>query len=102
MIKKYAVVSVEELDQVDFSQLLDTDADTTRKSVDGTLALLRWAELPFDPTPVQIVTATTGDILIHTPVPQGLPATLHALGLELYSDNEIEHLLNSPEWTQLI
>jgi hypothetical protein len=40
--RKYVVVFVSELDQIDFSQVLETSADTVRRSVDGTLTFVKY------------------------------------------------------------
>ena len=37
--RKFVIFSVTELDLVDFSQVLETSAETVRKSVDGTIVL---------------------------------------------------------------
>ena len=45
--RKYVVVFVSELDQIDFSQVLETSAETVRRSVDGTLTFVKYeGEMP--------------------------------------------------------
>jgi len=45
--RKYVVVFVSELDQIDFSQVLETSAETVRRSVDGALTFVKYeGEMP--------------------------------------------------------
>lgn len=39
---RYIIFPVSELDKVDFSQVLETSADTVRKSVDNTKTFVNW------------------------------------------------------------
>jgi hypothetical protein len=40
--RQYVIFNVSELDSIDFSQVLETSADTVRRSVDGTLTFVKW------------------------------------------------------------
>jgi len=40
--RKFMIFSVTELDQIDFTQVCETSADTVRKSVDGTKTFVKW------------------------------------------------------------
>jgi hypothetical protein len=40
--RQYVIFNVSELDSIDFSQVLETSADTIRRSVDGTLTFVKW------------------------------------------------------------
>jgi len=40
--RKFMIFSVTELDQIDFTQVLETSADTIRKSVDETKTFVKW------------------------------------------------------------
>jgi hypothetical protein len=40
--RKYVIFDVTELNKVDFSQVLETSAETVRKSVDGTKTFVKW------------------------------------------------------------
>lgn len=40
--RKFMIFSVTELDQIDFTQVEETSADTVRKSVDGTKTFVKW------------------------------------------------------------
>jgi len=40
--RKYMIFDAAELDQIDFSQVIETSIDTVRKSIDGTKTLIEW------------------------------------------------------------
>jgi hypothetical protein len=40
--RKFMIFNVSELNQIDFTQVLETDADTIRKSVDETKTFVKW------------------------------------------------------------
>ena len=40
--REFMIFNVSELDQIDFTQVLETSADTVRKSVDGTKTFVKW------------------------------------------------------------
>jgi hypothetical protein len=40
--RKFMIFNVSELDQIDFTQVLETDVDTVRKSVDETKTFVKW------------------------------------------------------------
>ena len=45
--REFMIFNVSELSQIDFTQVLETSADTVRKSVDGTKTFVKWdAEMP--------------------------------------------------------
>lgn len=65
--RNYVIFSVTELDKIDFSQVLETSADTVRKSIDGTKTFVKWN----DSTPVCVESLTTkGDYLTHQEILQ--------------------------------
>ena len=43
--RKFMIFSVTELDQIDFTQVCETSADTVRKSIDGTKTFVKWEGL---------------------------------------------------------
>jgi hypothetical protein len=61
--RNYVVFSVTELDKIDFTQVLETSADTVRKSVDSTLTFVKW-DGPEVPLCVQEL-ETKSDYLNH-------------------------------------
>ena len=42
MARTYLIIKTAELGTVDFSQVLETSADTVRRSVDGTKTIIKW------------------------------------------------------------
>jgi hypothetical protein len=75
--RQFAIFSTTELDQINFAEVLETSADTVRKSVDGTKTFVKWdgEEVPFS---VQALTTLEGP----------------------YTHSEIMEILNTSEWTQ--
>lgn len=73
--RNYTIFSVSELDLIDFTQVLETSAETVRKSVDGTKTFVKWdGEIPSS---VQNLTTRDG----------------------LYTYAEILEILSTEEWT---
>lgn len=65
--RQYVIFNVSELDSIDFSQVLETSADTVRRSVDGTLTFVKWENEV--PACVQSLT-TKGQYLTHSEIVQ--------------------------------
>ena len=40
--RKFMIFSITELDQINFTQVLETSMETVRKSVDGTKTFVKW------------------------------------------------------------
>ena len=40
--RNFAIFSITEIDNINFSQVCETSADTVRKSVDGTKTFVKW------------------------------------------------------------
>ena len=73
--RNYAIFSLTELDKIDFSQVLETSADTLRTSTDNTKSFIKWdGEQP------------------------AFVSTLETLEGP-YSYSEILDILSTPEWT---
>ena len=63
--RQYVIFDVSELDQIDFNQVLETSAETVRKSADGTKTFVKWdGEVPSCVTNL----TTKGDYLTHSEV----------------------------------
>jgi hypothetical protein len=57
--RQFAIFSTTELNQIDFTEVLETSAETVRVSTDGTLTFVKWdAETP--PPSVQALTTIEG------------------------------------------
>jgi hypothetical protein len=78
MTETYAIININDLDNVDFSQVIQTSADTVRKSLDESKFVLKWNETP------QFI--TDGSI-----VP-----------LEILTHFECLDLMETPEWSKPI
>ncbi len=73
--RQFMIFSLSELNQIDFSQVLETSIDTVRKSLDQTKTFVKWdGEIP---TSVSSLTTAEGP----------------------YTYNEILDILSGPEWT---
>jgi hypothetical protein len=73
--RKFMIFSVTELDQIDFTQVLETSIDTVRKSVDGSKTFVKWDDMM--PECVSNLTTKEGP----------------------YTYDEILEILATPEWT---
>lgn len=73
--REYMIFNVSELPQIDFSQVLETSAETVRKSVDGTKTFVKWDGA--EPACVTSLTTKEGP----------------------YTHSEILEILATPEWT---
>ena len=78
MTETYAIININDLDNVDFSQVIQTSADTVRKSLDESKFVLKWNETP------QFI--TDGSV-----VP-----------LEILTHFECLDLMETPEWIKPI
>jgi hypothetical protein len=74
--RNFAIFSTSELDQIDFSEVLETSAETVRKSVDGTKTFVKWDGETIPPS-VNALTSFEGP----------------------YNYFEILEILNTSEWT---
>ena len=73
--REFMIFAVSELDQIDFTQVLETSAETVRKSVDGLKTFVKWDGAI--PQCVQDLTTKEGP----------------------YTYDEILQILSTPEWT---
>lgn len=74
----YVIFNVSELDKIDFNQVLQTSAETCRRSVDGTLTLVKWLSNGSIPSCVESLTTKS----------------------QYYNHSEILDIMNTPEWTE--
>jgi hypothetical protein len=73
--RRFVIFSVIELNQINFNQVLETDADTVRKSVDKTKTFVKY-DMP-QPSSVASLTSKSQE----------------------YTYDEILNILATPEWT---
>jgi len=76
--RRFMIFNVSELNQIDFNTVLETSADTVRKSVDETKTFVKWDGTM--PTCVSNLTTKEGP----------------------YTYDEILQILNTPEWNNPI
>jgi len=74
--RNYVIFNVSELNKIDFNQVLETSADTVRKSVDGTKTFVKWGG--DEPSCISELTTKEGP----------------------YSHEEILQILSTEEWTK--
>ena len=74
----YAIIAIEAANEVDYSQVGETSADTIRRSLDGFKFVLKWVQEP-------------------TFIKDGTIIPLQVLTYE-----ECLELMNTPEWTEII
>ena len=74
--REFMIFPVSELDKIDFDQVLETSAETVRKSVDGTKTFVKWDGV-------------------------AIPSSVEALEFKEgpYTYDEILAILSTPEWT---
>lgn len=75
--RQFMIFNVSELPQIDFTQVLETSADTVRKSIDETLTFVKW---DGNTTPPSVDSLTTKE--------------------GPYTYKEILTILSTLEWTQ--
>lgn len=63
----YVIFNVSELSKIDFNEVLQTDANTVRKSVDGTKTVVKWETSLGVPVCIQNLT-TKGPYLTYDEV----------------------------------
>jgi len=73
--RNFMIFNMSEINQIDFSQVLETSADTIRKSVDETKTFVKWD-------------GTMPDCVFNLTTKEGP-----------YTYNEILTILATPEWT---
>lgn len=76
----YVIFAIDELQKIDFNQVLQTSAQTCRKSVNGTKTLVKWYTDNGVPSCVENLN-TKGPYLTH---------------------NQILDIMSTPDWTQPI
>ena len=60
----YVIFDVSELNKINFSEVLETSAETVRKSVDGTKTFVKWEDGVLVPASVETL-MTKGAYLTH-------------------------------------
>jgi hypothetical protein len=58
--RQFAIFSTTELNQINFTEVLETSAETVRLSTDGTLTFVKWENGEAVPPSVQALTTIQG------------------------------------------
>jgi hypothetical protein len=105
--RKYLIISIDEIDKVNISELCDSSIDSLRKSLDGKKVLLRWWTTDsacWHPTPEQIQYANNLDLesfeeetLLPPPDPYFIQTLENKEGP--FTQDEILGILSTSEWT---
>jgi hypothetical protein len=77
--REFMIFNVSELDTINFTQVLETSADTVRKSVDGTKTFVKWDGVEI-PSSVEALTTKEGP----------------------YTYEQITNILSTSEWSSPI
>jgi hypothetical protein len=78
--RQFAIFSTTELNQINFTEVLETSAETVRKSTDGSLTFVKWEDGGAVPPSVQALTTIQG----------------------FYTYEEILEILSDEEWVSLM
>lgn len=62
--RQYVIFDVSELDKINFNEVLETSAETVRRSIDGTKTFVKWNDGQLVPPSVESLT-TKGSYLTH-------------------------------------
>jgi hypothetical protein len=65
--RQYVIFSTSELDKINFDEVLETSAETVRRSVDGTKTFVKWNDETNPPQSVESLT-TKGEYLTHAEI----------------------------------
>ena len=90
--RNFMIFSVSELSKIDFTQVLETSAETVRKSADGTKTFVKW-----NYTSPELIEGDIDQPLLVEVVPPSVDSLTTKEGP--YSYNEILEILSAPEWT---
>lgn len=74
--REFMIFNVSELNQINFTQVLETSEDTVRRSVDGTKTFVKWDGI----MPQCVIDLSTSE--------------------GPYTYNEMLEILNTPEWLE--
>jgi hypothetical protein len=101
--RNYIIFNVSEVDKVDFTQVLETSAETLRKSVDGTKTFIKWDSsvlAAIHTAPADNPAAAT-DPGYAVQVEPGTPSFLDDLTTKEgpYTHEEMLTILATEEWT---
>jgi DNA primase len=89
--RRYVIFNVSELDKINFAEVLETSAETVRKSVDETKTFVKWDSIN------RFVEAETGEEIIEEFIPDSIKSL--TTKSKYYTHEEILDILSEQEWT---
>lgn len=99
--RRYLIIPVSEIENIDFTQVCETSPDTLRKSVDGTLTFIKYdiSIIEEDYTESFFNNETGEEMTInHMAGIYGRP-NFYSNEFREYTYQEMLNILSSPEWT---
>ncbi len=102
--RRYLIFPVDQLDKVDFSQVLETSKETVRKSVDGTKTFVKYQVTEVTSSYTESYTdPETGETIQNT-VQEGVYGrpSIYSSEYPEYTHSEILDILSGEEWTSPI
>jgi hypothetical protein len=105
--RQYMIFNISEVDSINFDEVLQTSAETLRKSNDNTKALVKWEGMTMvNPLPTQLSLDENGQPIELPPFEEStvedyIPASIKALTTKEgpYTHTEILSILSGPNWT---
>ena len=100
--REFMIFSVNELDKIDFTQVLETSADTVRRSVDGTKTFIKYEinEVLEDQTYTGINPETQEETSYTTLAGVYGRPDIYQQGDIEYNHEEILEILSTEEWSK--
>jgi len=102
--RRWLVIPATDVENVNFNQVLEANADSLRYSVDGTKTFVKYEILVVEEDITDtFVEAETGEEVTHTTAAgtYGRP-TIYTEGMTEYNHAEILALLSTEEWTEQV
>lgn len=100
--RRYLIVNTQDLENINFNQVLETSADTCRLSVDGTKSFVKYEINVVEEDIVkEFIDPETGEPQTHTTLAgvYGRPS-FYEEGMVEHTHEEILTILVGPEWTE--
>jgi hypothetical protein len=89
--RRYVIFNVSELEKINFEEILETSAETVRKSIDETKTFVKWDSIN------SFVDAETGQEIIEEFIPESIKNLITKS--KYYTHEEILNILSGQEWT---
>lgn len=89
--RRYVIFSVTELDKINFEEVLETSAETVRKSLDNKKTFVKWDYIN------EYTDAETGELIIQEYIPESIEQLITKT--KYYTHEEILNILSGQEWT---